>query len=334
MYSPLVPFEDIIDAVKDATGISNLRNLYPLVRRYIYRAEKEIGFGGGLILKRIKYSTSNNTIINGKFKLPDDIVVIESMGMCQEGLCPGDYNLQGSWGFLCKPITDFSFIYYTLLCDGEGNPAVTENHFEAVVSGIKFFMYQPKMWNNEGNLNFYKDLEKYYNDRIGEARGDDVMPTQAEWSRISQLLKMSYRDILIYSEKEKCYCCIEESVNNEILEDTGTQSDNYVYFWQYEDLVSNIDLAVDIDQDFLDSKPKKPIADFVSGYTIPYSSIGRIALAISGVSEDYYTIVDIFNNDITSIVFDAYYNETLKTQIYISKEYYSYGNVYFELTIN
>lgn len=333
MYSPLVPFENIIDAVKDATGISNLRNLYPTVRRYVYRAEKEIGFGKGLILKRIKYSTSNNTIVNGRLRLPDDIISIEEIGMCQEGVCPGDYKIQGNWIFLCKPITDFNFIYYTMMCDGEGNPAVTENHFEAVVSGVKFFMYQPKIWNNEGNLNFYKDLEKYYDDRIGEARGDDLMPTQAEWAKIGQKFKMSSRDILIYSEKERCYCCIEESENDQVLNNDGEMGQQIVYFWQYSDLVSNISIASEIDQSFLDSKSKKPLSEFSSGYTIPYVSIGRIAFAVSGVKKDSCVITDIFNKDITDTLFDSYYNEDLKMQIYVSKEYYSYGNIFFQLTL-
>lgn len=334
MYSALVPFENIIDAIKDATGIQNLRNLYPQIRRFIYRAEKEIGFGGGLILKKIVYSTSNNTIVNNKLKLPDDLLYLESFGMCQEGICPKDYKIQGNWFFLCRPIDKVSLIYYALLCDGEGNPVITENHFEAVVSGIKYFMYQPKVWNNEGNINMLKDLEKYYDDRIGEARGDDVFPTtKEEWSQIAQQLKMSTRDMLIYSQEKKCYCCVEETENEQVIvtNDLGLE---IVYHWQYSDLASDISLAPSIDISFLESKNIETIEQFLLGNIISYTAIGRIGIAIRNINEDKYKIVDVFNHDISSIVFESHYNTELKTQIFISKEYYSYGSIYFKLIEN
>lgn len=335
MYSALVPFENIVDAVKDSTGIQNLRNLYPKIRRLVYRAEKEIGFGGALVLKKIVYSTSDNTIVNNKAKLPDDLMYIESVGMCKEGLCPKDYKLQGNWMFLCRPIEKFTLIYYTLLCDGEGNPIITENHFEAVVAGLTYFMYAPKIFNNEGSMSVYKELQKYYDDRIGEARGDDVFPTTPEeWSQIAQTLKMSYRDILIYSPEKKCFCCIDQSENEQVISIDGPGTDTLSYHWQYDDFEFDINDAPDIDIPFLETKNIVPINDFISGQTLSLSNIGRIGIAIRNIDENDYKIMDVFNFDITSIVFDSYYNAELRTQIYISKEYYSNGEVYFKLTEN
>ena len=92
MYSNLVPFENIIDAIKDETGISNLRNLYPHVRRLLHRAQGEIGYGGSLIMKRIKYSVSDETLKDNKIRLPEDFISIEAIGMCQEGICPNVYK--------------------------------------------------------------------------------------------------------------------------------------------------------------------------------------------------------------------------------------------------
>lgn len=335
MYSNLVPFENIIDAVKDETGLTNLSNLYPQIRRFIYRIEKDIGFGGGALLKKITYSKSDNTIVDLKFKLPSDLLYLESVGMCNEGLCPGDYRIQGTWGFLCKDVESFSLLYYTIICDGEGNPAITENHFDTVVAGIKYYLYEPKLWNGEGNLNYGVSLRQYYFDRIGEAIGNDVMPSNKEWSKISQLLRMSYRDILIYSSQKKCYCSVNESANNQVIEETGTTENNdMVYFWQYNDLTSDISLAPEIDQNFLDSKSNQSISSFLNGYTVPYSEVGRIGFAIKSELGSIYKITDVFGTDITLLVFSTYYNETLKTRIYISKEYYSHGNIYFKLIQN
>lgn len=337
MYSNIIPFQNIIDSVKDETGISNLRNLYPMVRRLVYRAQRDIGFGYGLLMKRITYKTSDGTIFDNKVRLPEDLILLEEIGTCKEGLCPGDYTHQGNYLFLCREIDEFSLIYYTMLCDGEGNPAITENHFEAVLAGVKYFMYQPKMWNNKGNINFYKELKLLYYDNCGEARGNDAMPsTDKEWSQIAQHLRMSYRDILIYSEDEKCYACVPTTINNEVIDpgDDDNTTDDMVYFWQYNELVSDISVAPAIDQAFLDLQTKEGIQAFLDGYVIPYTAVGRIAFAISNVSEDYYQITDVFNQDITSVVFDTYYNATLRIQIYISKEIYSHGNIYYELIKN
>lgn len=338
MYSNIVPFTEVVDAIKDSTNITNLRNLYPQIRRLVYRAEKEIGYGGSLIMKRIVYRTSDGTIFvdsnnNYKAKLPEDLIKIEEVGTCFEGLCPKDYRHQGNYLFLCRAIEEFSLIYYSLMCDGEGNPIVTENHFEAVVAGVRFFMYQPKIWNGEGNMNVYKDLEIYYENRIGEAIGWDVFPTtKKEWSRISEMLRMSQRDMIIYSEKVGCYQCFPESENKTSI--TNDPLNDMVYFWQYEDLVSDISLAPSIDQAFLDQKNSVSIQEFINGYVITYDKVGRIAFAITNTQENYWQIIDVFETDITTLVFDTYYNADTKTQIYISKTHYSHGNIYYKLIVN
>jgi hypothetical protein len=340
MYSNLVPFQNIVEIVKDDIGITNLRNQYPKLRRYIHRVERDIGFGGTLILKRVQYSLDTGTIFIdengfGKIRLPEDLVVLETVGMCYEGWCPKDYKYQGNYLFLCRYADSFNLMYYALICDGEGNPAISENHFEAVVAGIKYFMYQPKMWNNEGNHNFYRQLKQEYHDACGEAVGDDVFPsTKKEWEQIASLMRMSQRDILIYNSEEDCYCCFPESENKEILNPSTDNSDDMVYYWQYSDLSKDILDAPNIDQAFLDLQNSENVESFINGFVVPYSLIGRIGFAITNVDEDYYQIIDVFETDITDVAFDKYYDAANRIQIYISKEIYSHGNIYYKLILN
>ena len=43
-----------------------------------------------------------------------------------------------------------------------------------------------------------------------------MMPsTPKEWSKIASLLRMSYRDTLLYSEGERCFCSVPLSDNPE-----------------------------------------------------------------------------------------------------------------------
>lgn len=215
-----MPFSNILESVKDDTGMTNLRNLLPRIRRLVYRVEKDIGYGGSVLLRKVVYKTSDNTILYDgyqyKLKLPNDVVHLEAIGICKENnICPGDYKVQGNWIFFGKKIklTSFTLLYYTLLTDGEGNPVTTENHLEAVVSGICMYLYRAKRFVDKGSRATYKDLEEYYHDRISEARGDDFWPsTEAEWSKASSIMQMSSRDILIYSEEEQCFTEIPESI--------------------------------------------------------------------------------------------------------------------------
>lgn len=348
MYSNLVPFETIVERVKDSTGITNLRNHYPKLRRMIFQVEKDLGYGGTAILKRITYKVLNdsikteadlgNTIIvddtlgttQYRAKLPVDILYLEEVGMCNEGLCPGDYTVQGNYIFICKPIEEFSLIYWTLILDNEGNPVTTENHTEAVVAGLTYMLYRPKIWNGkEGSLNVYREFERFYHDRLAEARGDDMWPsTELEWNKIADLWKMSYRDILIYSDdRGKCFCSIPEHTNPSI---PSTVVDVDVYYWQYDELFSDISNAPSIDQAFLNNQSQVPIANLELGQIIPYINVGRVAFGITNVAEDVYRIMDSLGADITDVVFDKYYNPTLELQIYISKVHYIEGEIYYK----
>lgn len=229
MHSNFVPFEEIVELVKDDTGITNLRNLYPKIRRFIYRVEKDIGFGGSTILKRIKYSVEGGSILfdgeQYKLRIPEDFMYIESVGMCQEGVCPGDYKIQGNWMFFCKgkKIKEFSFIYYTLLKDGEGSPVTTENHSEAVVAGIVYWLYKSRRFRDKGQFQQMRYYEEYYHDRISEARGDDATPdTDAEWKKLSQYMNMGSKEVLLYSEELNCFCAIPETAVAVYNPETGT----------------------------------------------------------------------------------------------------------------
>ena len=336
MYSNIVAFETILDGVKDDTGITTLRSILPKIRRLIYRCEKDMGFGSTVILKRVLYSVAEGSIIvaadgTRKIRLPLDILQLEEVGMCAEGVCPGQYRIQGNYMFFCderRQIEEFHLIYYTLLCDGEGNPLVSENHSEAVISGVSMWLYKPRRWKDKGSAQQFKSLEDFYHDRLREAIGDDIMPSTAkEWSKTASLMKMSHRDILLFSEKERCFCDIPLSPNPE----ASINQNATMYYWQFTDLETNIDFAPFVDQEYLDAQNFASIQSFLNGQIVNYINIGRIAFAIKNSVEDEFRIIDALGADITDIVFDKYYNTDLTAQIYISKEYYSHSSIYFKL---
>ena len=52
MNNGLTSFDNLIAAVQDETGITNLRNHLPMVRRLVTRAENEINPYGTLLIKK------------------------------------------------------------------------------------------------------------------------------------------------------------------------------------------------------------------------------------------------------------------------------------------
>ena len=88
MISGIVPFEEIVQSVKDETGIENIRPYYEKIRRFIFRAERDIGYGGSVALFKKTYLVEGITSIDpnfGKyFKFPEDFIEFEGVGQkCQ-----------------------------------------------------------------------------------------------------------------------------------------------------------------------------------------------------------------------------------------------------------
>lgn len=335
MYSTLVPFEEILEDIKDDTGITNLSNFLPKVRRLIFRAERDIGFGGTTVLKRIQYKVSDGSIITSgdqyKIQVPEDLLSFEEVGMCNEGICPGDYVIQNKYMFFCgkKKPDSFTLIYYALICDPEGNPVVTENHREAVVSGVSMYMYRQRRFKDKGNNNTYQAMEKYYHDRIAEARGDDFFPTSpSEWSKAASLMQMSSRDIMLYNPKEKCFCVVPMSDNPFA---TKKENEFEIYSFQFENILDTIDNSELITDAFIENNATgHNTSDLLEGKQVQYNSIGRIGWAIYTETPDNYNICDILNNITNDVSFQSVYDNERNLQIFISNEYYTPSSVYYK----
>ena len=136
MISGLVPFEEIVESVKDDTGIENLRPWYEKITRLLFRAEREIGYGGSVILKKVIYKNPAN--YNGKyFPYPTDFIELEGIGIKCSPVCSSTYT-KTSDGIRFKETQteDVVLLYWGIFCDGYGRPVTTRNHQEAVVAYI------------------------------------------------------------------------------------------------------------------------------------------------------------------------------------------------------
>lgn len=110
-----------------------------------------------------------------------------------------------------------------------------------------------------------------------------------------------------------------------------------VKYWQYRDLVSNINTVINAwTPNYLNTLPGidfRPLEDFEQGVTIPYTQIGRIGFAIAPSQLLNFTIYDSLGNDVTDN-FDTHYFSDDETVVFISKVPYSHSNIYFKFKKN
>ncbi len=141
-------------------------------------------------------------------------------------------------------------------------------------------------------------------------------------------LKYKYTSIL------ECICnlCIDVTTLGTIYDDS--MESILIYYWQYDNVNDDISNAPDIDQAFLDTKTSEIIDNFLAGKEVAYTDVGRIGFAITNVPENYYRILDTFGVNITSVVFDSYYDDINNIQIYISKSVITVSDIYFKFVLN
>lgn len=335
MISGLVPFEEIIEAIKDETGIENLRPLYDKLRRLIFRAEREIGYGGSVVLKKHVFRNPDN--FNGKyFPFPTDFIELEGVGQDCHPIDTYSYQ-KTSDGIRFKTTQqkDVVLLYWGLYCDGYGNPVTTRNHQEAVIAYIIWKLYSQKIFLGEGNMNAAINYEQQFTFALLEARGDDAFPTMEEWNEIGFLSYQDRRALIMHPIASYNYC--SEAILTECTEDnnsTNPEDIMKVFYWQLENITQTIENVIPqlTDNIYLSSKAFTTFADFHLGKIIDYTNIAKIAFAVAQTEDVSYTLTDVMNNDVTD-EFDVYYAPIIKAKVYISKNNYTYSSIFFKIKI-
>lgn len=327
MISGIVPFYEIVESVKDETSISNIRPYYDKIRRLIFRAEREIGYGGSVILKKVTYKAD----IPFKYlKFPEDFIEFEGIGIKCHRVCQSRYT-STSEGIRFKeeqkdPVV---LLYWSIAVDDEGYPMVTRNHEEAVVAYIVWKLYSPKIFLGIGNMNAAFDYRKNFENLLLESRGDDAFPTLEEWNELGTLSYTDRRILIDFPVQAYDYC-----VDRGEVVDTGTTEPPLlvnVFYWQLDSLIEDIDDVIPlITPDYIVTKPYTSFEMFEEGFAITYNLIGRICFAIFETQNEEYVIKDVLDNDITP-VFDTFFFEDTKIKLFVSKSVYSFAQITFKI---
>lgn len=335
MNSALVPFEEYLEDLKDQTGIKNIEPYLEKLRRFVFKAEREIGYSGAIVLKSIVYVVDNINFDGNRIWMPKDWIEFSTIYDESGEVHPYQYVIAGDYLHFADKKTRqiIKLYYYSILFDGFGNPCITRNHQQAVVDYSKWRIKSPMafMSNNRSDRALEKDYEQDWKDSRDAARGHDVWPNnQQEWNMLSAIGSMSSMQIMILNlcSGSSNILALEAQSKCSLRE---IEKEMKIYHWQYDNRLSGIEQAPEIDLNWLaEFTEEKTVLELKTGITIPYNKIGRIGFAVQGGNGDDFQIFDILNSRVDSIVFEKYRNETLKIDVYISKEYYSHSNIFFK----
>ena len=341
MISGIVPFEEIVQSVKDETGIENIRPFYEKIRRLMFRAEREIGYGGSVELMKKTYLVAGVVDANpnfGKFfKFPIDLIEFEGIGQSCKPVIENKYRPTAEGvRFNTKQTIDTVLLYWGIKTDDNGYPMVTRNHEEAVVAFIVWKLYSAKIFLGIGNMNAKKDYEQLFTSALLEARGDDAFPTLEQWNALGQLSYTDRRTLIDQNVHSYDYCAEYEDENTE-EEVVVPPSQQNVHFWMNDSLsegiieiIPKVNTTYLLDKNFrtLDVFKNLVIVDNLAG--TPGAAIGRIVFAITAAHDQGFLFLDAFNNNITHL-FDPYYYYDSDIKIYVSKSVYSYFSLGFKI---
>lgn len=324
MHSGAVSFEEIVSSVKDETGIVNMRPYYDKLRRFIFRAERDIGYGGSVVLKKLVFKKGIN--FDGKyFKFPDDYLELEGVGQCSGRFRDCDINIVTEGVRLRTVQQTCTLLYWALACDGYGNPITTRNHEDAVIAYCVWKMYAPKRFNDQGNANSVFAYKQEWISECLSARGDDAFPTLEQWNEIALVSYADRRGLLQQPTASYNYC--DDMINSdcEIIDDITK-----VFFWQLQSISEDLDsVKADFSQMYLESKPFMSLPVFEQGFVVNYETVGKICFAVQKTQSTDWQITDFLNNDLTD-QFQSFYDDLTKTAVFVSNNNYNYGSIYFK----
>lgn len=320
-------FFDIVQGVKDETGISNLQNFYQSLHSLIVRAERDINpFAGHFIKKRVRYKKGSGAFNGKAIKIPDDYIeAIDVYDRAEPGRAPMETRENVSHILLCNGIVNETAVlsYWATQMDSNGHPFVPYTHFEAVVAFIVWKLYSKRVFQNTGSVNAKKDYQFIYEDFAKAARGSDFFPDENNMTNMRDESHTASMFAVVTDDDCFCACSI-------IDDNTPPVTDMKIWYWQENSLTQQI-TEDDVTDEFLSNKQTVEELAFKAGVYFTSSYIGRYGIAIQNGPSTPIGIIDALGTSIRDSVTYKYYPEK-SLLVLISKNYITPGTFLLKLT--
>ena len=317
-----VSFYDIIDGIKQETGITNLSNRYNDIAKLIVRAERDINpYAGHFIRKNVLYKKGSKNFNGNILRVPDDFIELVSVSIPNSPVSiPTRDNVTHI--LICNGNSNELAVlsYWANQMDPEGKPYAAMNHFEAIVAFVVWKFYSQFVFQGNGNMNAKRDYKDTYEQFARASRGFDFFPTQENLDNI-HIQQTTPRHLEINCVDDSC--CI----NGLELEEPELIGD--VWFWQEDSLIQVITES-DVDDEFLSDKFSSSKTALNNGLYFTTNSVGRYGIAIKNGPQTPENILDITGLSIMNSV-DYIYDLERSLLIIISKNYVTPGSFFLKL---
>ena len=322
-------FYDIVQGVKEETGITNLVNRYNEINSLIVRAERDINpYAGHFIRKKLRFKKGSGAFNGKSIKVPDDFIeIIGVYDQIEEGRSPFEIKFTNtSHILLCNGLINNQAVlsYWASQTDPEGHPFVPYGHYEAVVAFIVWKIYSQRFFLNDGNANAKFYYQDNYERFARAAKGSDFFPSEESLRRMRADSHTPSMFAVVCDDDCFCACSLEEDDTPPIEEDMN------IWYWQ-ENSLQQIITQDDVTDLFLQDKQKITKNAFKSGTYFTSQYIGRYGLAIQNGPTTPTGIIDALGSSIENSVNWTYYPDR-KMLVLISKNYITPGTFFLKLT--
>jgi hypothetical protein len=321
MISGYVDISNVIYEACERLGISNSEAYEMRFMRLILDAEMKIGTGMITAKKVVLYQPGSDRFLDGKRlnvppELVDSLCIYDSYKMAIPRNC---YDVIGKRIiFSNTQTTPIILTYNGIEFDINDQPVISQSHKEAVVSYLVYMETTTRYHSKKAAHYEFVDSREWFQDRMGEARGDDAFPTFNDIKEGAGAL-FAVKMYLIGGEVP----CKDGDVED-VLNDYNRT--NNIYYGSL-DLSSPLIIASDYTSSLLTNEIETTLDNLSSGsFYFNNTIVSRFTLVLPYDSGLINSMLDDANNDI----FDGYFNiikdEVKRLTIYTAKDFVSAGN--------
>ena len=317
MISGYVDISQVIYEACERLGISNSEAYEMRFMRLILTAEKKIATGLISSKKITLYEPGNVNFLDGKkLILPHDLTShLSILDSTDNEIQISDYSLVGK-RIVFNDVRTSSVVleYIGVEFDVNDEPVISSNHEEAVVSYLVYMENFTRYQSKKIPKYIFDDSREWWQDRLGEARGDDAFPDSDGIKKASEeysCVKMCLLNGEVISNGSNNVAAL-------IIEYTNLSQ----IYYGILPLADQITVATDYTNTILSNQVESTVGALSSDtFILTTLTVGRLVIVVPYASGLIKFITDAGNNNILDQSFNILKDETKQLTIYVAIEF-------------
>ena len=318
MISEYSDISQVIYEACERLGISNSEAYEMRFLRLVLDAEKKISTGLISAEKTYLYEVGSPLFSDGiHLIIPQDLI----SGLCifnslKEIINPCEYVISGKKIIFKEARTDAIILEYVgIVFDINDQPVISYNHFEAVVSYLVFMETTTRFHSKKATYTEFQDARAWWQDRLGEARGDDAFPTTEDIKASSGAL----HSVKMYLQ----YGIVDCGSSSNVVQEYQKIKKVFYGVLNLSDTIVNPE---DYTSTILNPETETTVTELSSdSFNLEVTFPGRLTIILPYESGLINSMKDAANNDIFQGYFNIIKDETRQLTIYVANNFITAG---------